>query len=68
MALYRVSQKTTLIGYGSAEVTYKMKLADDKGTRSPSQYLTKQTEERFFCLYLTFAPQEADYDTAILVI
>ena len=43
MNFFKLSQQDALIGHRSAEVADKMKLADDKGTRSPSQIFIKQT-------------------------
>ena len=46
-------QQATLIGYGSAEVSDKIKLADDRGTISTSQRFTKQMQEQSFVACLS---------------
>ena len=46
-----------LIGYGSAEVENKMKLADENSIISPSQSVTKNARTGFHCLSLTFVPK-----------
>ena len=52
---FNVPQQATQIGYGTAEVANKMKLADYKGKISPPQCFTKQTKERFLaCLFSPF--------------
>ena len=57
MPLFKVLQQATLIGYVSAEVADKTKLADDKGTRSPSIFLQNKHKNGFW-LPASFFPHK----------